>query len=161
MHNIWKSITFKKSLEIWKKTSSRYLWRVMWRHVMWTFRTIFVGNFTMHLYHSMDRCTLQENLDSRFFSIYYIDVNCKIYQISKFFACIRLQLHLLCTNLQYFCTTIQLFWKLLFHQICNIFAIGLINRFTFSKILHLFTIFFKVNSKIRLHILLYWSAKIL
>ena len=50
-----------------KKTSSRYLLRVTWRHVMWTLRAIFVGNFTMHLYHSMDRCTLQDNLDSWFF----------------------------------------------------------------------------------------------
>ena len=63
-----------------KKTSSR-LWGVMWRHVMWTFRTIFVGNFTMHLYHSMDRCTLQENLDSRISSIHYF--HCKFLNLSN------------------------------------------------------------------------------
>ena len=64
-----------------KKPSSRYFWRVMWRHVMWTFRTIFVGNFTMHLYHSMDRCTLQENLDSRISSIHYF--HCKFQNLSN------------------------------------------------------------------------------
>ena len=50
-----------------KKTSSRYLLRVTWRHVMWTLRALFVSNFTMHLYYSIDRCTLQDNLDSGFF----------------------------------------------------------------------------------------------
>ena len=96
--------------------------------------------------------------------------NCKIFANSKciklanflqWITCNRFQLHFLCTNLQFFCTTIQLFWKLLFHLICNFFANGLISRFTFSKILYLFTLLFKVNSKIRLHILLYWSTKIL
>ena len=98
-----------------------------------------------------------------FFLLIIFISNCKSFANSKciklanflqWITGIRLQLHFLCTNLQFFCTTIQLFWKFLFHQICNIFAIGLINRFTFSKILHLFTIFFKVNSKLRLHILL-------
>ena len=69
-----------------KKTSSRYFWRVMWRHVMWTFRTIFVGNFTMHLYHSMDRCTLQEFWIQEFLLFIIFNVNFKTYQISNFFA---------------------------------------------------------------------------
>ena len=85
----------------------------------------------------------------------------KLAEILQWITCVRLQLRLLCTNLQCFCTTIQLFWKLLFHLICNFFANGLINLFTFSKILYLFTMLFKVNSKIRLHILLYWGTKIL
>ncbi len=71
----------KKTSGNLKKPASRYFWRVMWRHVMWTFRTIFVGNFTMHLYHSMDRCTLQENLDSRISSIHYF--HCKFQNLSN------------------------------------------------------------------------------
>ena len=64
-----------------KKPSSRYFWRVMWRNVMWTFRTIIVGNFTMHLYHSMDRCTLPEKLDSRISSINCF--HCKFQNLSN------------------------------------------------------------------------------
>ena len=158
------------SKDLWKseKTSFRYLWRVMWRHVMWTLKAIFISNFKCIFTTQWIGVPFKTIWIQEFFLFIIFISNCKIFANSKciklanflqWIACIKFLLHFLCSNLQYFCTKIQFFWKLLIHQICNFFANGWMNKFIFSKILYSFTMLFKVISKICLHTLLHWSTK--